>query len=43
MKTIDWQMVAFVGMTLLQDYWCYFRLPRVYYWHVTENNRNKAA
>ncbi|MBA2875195.1 hypothetical protein [Thermaerobacillus caldiproteolyticus] len=44
MKQIDWQMVYFVGITLLQEYWCYIGLPRIYYWDVThKDDRNKAA
>ncbi|WP_010530751.1 hypothetical protein [Lentibacillus jeotgali] len=32
MKLLDWQMVLFVGGYLIQDYWLYWGLPRVYYW-----------
>jgi hypothetical protein len=41
MKNIDWQMVYFVGMTLIKEYWYFFGLPRVYYW-VPEDD-DKAA
>ncbi len=49
MKHIDWQMVYFVGITLLKEYWCYVGLPRVYYWDLKqtylldEDDRHKAA
>lgn len=32
MKGINWQMMAFVGVSLLQDYLAYLHLPKVYYW-----------
>ncbi|MBB3908442.1 MULTISPECIES: hypothetical protein [Anoxybacillus] len=43
MKYIDWQMCAFVGLTLLQEYWCYFRLPRIYYWYALEDDDHRNA
>jgi hypothetical protein len=43
MKHIDWQMVYFVGATLLKEYWCYIGLPRVYYWSNDYEDNNKAA
>ncbi|WP_269528347.1 hypothetical protein [Anoxybacteroides tepidamans] len=43
MRQIDWQMMAFVGITLLQEYWCYFGLPRIYYWQANEDDHHKAA
>ncbi|WP_349410129.1 hypothetical protein [Pseudalkalibacillus sp. SCS-8] len=35
MKGIDWQMVAFVTVSLFQDHWIYSKLPRLYFY---ENN-----
>lgn len=32
MKQLDWQMILFVGGYLIQDYWLYWGLPRIYYW-----------
>lgn len=32
LKGIDWQMVGFVSVTLLQEYITCHRLPQVYYW-----------
>jgi hypothetical protein len=32
LKGIDWQMVGFVGVSLLQEYVTLKNLPRVYYW-----------
>jgi hypothetical protein len=44
MKHIDWQMVYFVSVTLLKEYWCYIGLPRVYYWSINNyEDNNKAA
>jgi hypothetical protein len=43
MKQIDWQMVYFVGVTLLKEYWCYIGLPRVYYWRIQDYDDRKAA
>ncbi|MFB5164352.1 hypothetical protein V2P11_00750 [Parageobacillus toebii] len=44
MKHIDWQMVYFVGATLLKEYWCYIGLPRIYYWSINDyEDNNKAA
>ncbi|WP_162831753.1 hypothetical protein [Halalkalibacter akibai] len=31
LKGIDWQMVAFIGGSLLQEYLRFQQLPRVYY------------
>jgi hypothetical protein len=33
-KGIDWNMVAFVGVSLLQEYLIYIQIPKVYYWNV---------
>jgi hypothetical protein len=47
MKVIDWQMLYFVGMTLIKEYWYFWGLPRVYYWELkkqyTDEDDNKAA
>jgi hypothetical protein len=43
MKQMDWQMVYFVGVTLLKEYWCYIGLPRVYYWRISDYDDRKAA
>lgn len=47
MKQLDWQMVAFVGLSLLQDFFPYHHIPKVYYWDTNlqhkikkENNKN---
>lgn len=37
-KQIDWQMIAFVGLSLLNDYWTNYHLPRIYYWDVNDKN-----
>ncbi|WP_162832879.1 MULTISPECIES: hypothetical protein [Sediminibacillus] len=34
MRGMDWQLVLFVGTSLVQEYWLYFGLPRVYFWDV---------
>ncbi len=33
-KNVDWQMVIFIGASLLHDYWIHLGLPQVYYWEV---------
>ncbi len=38
MKGIDWQMVAFVTVSLFHDHWVYSKLPRLYFY---ENRRTK--
>lgn len=32
MKHIDWQMLFFVGTSLVQEYWIYWGLPHIYFW-----------
>lgn len=32
MKYLDWQAILFVGTTLIQEYWIYYRLPQIQYW-----------
>ncbi|WP_200801552.1 hypothetical protein [Bacillus sinesaloumensis] len=51
MKQIEIQMILFVGVTLVHEYWLHWGLPRVYYWDVRHNhlkeiedkNNNKIA
>ncbi|WP_261381173.1 hypothetical protein [Paenibacillus cremeus] len=31
-KQVDWQMVTFIGFSLVNEYLSHFHLPRVYYW-----------
>ncbi|MFC0562072.1 hypothetical protein [Halalkalibacter alkalisediminis] len=40
LKAIDWQMVAFVGGSLLQEYLRFQHLPRVYYF-VEKNQKDE--
>ncbi|KJE28473.1 hypothetical protein LG52_1034 [Geobacillus kaustophilus] len=42
MNSIDWQLVSFVAVSLLQDYWCYVRLPCVYYWRAADDDQKAA-
>ncbi|SEQ33334.1 hypothetical protein [Piscibacillus halophilus] len=44
LRHIDWQMVSFVGASMLKEYWIYYRLPQVYYWetHIEYNVNNSA-
>lgn len=52
MKGIDWQMILFVGTTLIHEYWILNGLPQIYYWEAKKemesildedlNNRNIA-
>ncbi|GAA0450172.1 hypothetical protein [Alkalibacillus silvisoli] len=32
LKDIDWSIVSFVGITMIKEYWVYYRLPHVQYW-----------
>lgn len=32
LKPANLDMVMFVGVSLLQDFWIYYGLPRIYYW-----------
>ncbi|SDM68982.1 hypothetical protein [Sediminibacillus halophilus] len=44
MRGMDWQLVLFVGTSLMQEYWLYFGLPRVYFWDVkSELYRNTGV
>jgi hypothetical protein len=33
-KSIDWQLIIFVGVSTLHDYWIYWGLPRIYYYEM---------
>ncbi|MFD1737245.1 hypothetical protein ACFSCX_11845 [Bacillus salitolerans] len=37
MKQLDWQLVFFVGASIVQDMWIYIGLPKVYYWDSTKD------
>ncbi|WP_179298903.1 hypothetical protein [Evansella halocellulosilytica] len=39
MKLIDWQMLSFVSVTILHDYWIYSKLPRIYFWDHRGNRK----
>jgi hypothetical protein len=46
MRYIDLQMLFFVGGSLVQECWIYYRLPRVYYFPAPRNEdhrKNMAA
>ncbi|WP_227936509.1 hypothetical protein [Alkalihalobacillus deserti] len=46
LKAIDWQMVAFVGGSLLQEYLRFQHLPRIHYFEekqVDEDDDDRAA
>lgn len=34
MKHLDWPMIIFVGTSMINDYWVYWGLPRIYFWEV---------
>ncbi|QOY38373.1 hypothetical protein AWH56_013065 [Anaerobacillus isosaccharinicus] len=40
MKGIDWQMVAFVGVSLFQEYLINIQLPKVYFWDQQFSNHH---
>lgn len=42
-KEIDWQLVHFVMMTSLNDYWIHFHLPRIHYYDIRKEDPNKKA
>lgn len=42
MKAINWQLVSFVAISLLKEYWCYAGLPRVYYWQAADDDKKTA-
>lgn len=41
MKEMDWQMLLFVGASLVHDYWIYWGLPRIYYWGMKKRYYNR--
>ncbi|HET7579889.1 MAG TPA: hypothetical protein VFK33_11470 [Bacillales bacterium] len=41
-KQMDWQMVAFVAVTLFNEYWVNVRIPQIYYYDL-EKEDMKAA
>lgn len=46
LKGIDWQMIAFVGGSLLQEYIRFQNLPRIYYFEekpLDEEDDDRAA
>ncbi|WP_443257759.1 hypothetical protein [Virgibacillus sp. L01] len=43
MRNLDWQMMLFVGSSLLHDYWIYWGLPRVYYWDIKRKNLQSST
>lgn len=42
LKYLDWQMMLFVGTSLVHDYWVYWRLPRIYYYSVMEESAKEV-
>ena len=41
MRSIDWQILLFVGGSMVQDIWIYYKLPRIYYMRAAENPEDK--
>jgi hypothetical protein len=41
MRYIDWQILLFVGGSMVQEIWIYYRLPRVYYMSAAQNDDDK--
>ncbi|MCC3357274.1 hypothetical protein [Bacillus sp. REN16] len=41
MKQLEVQMILFVGVTLVHEYWLHWGLPRVYYWDVKHAHLKK--
>ncbi|WP_198507853.1 hypothetical protein [Bacillus sp. FJAT-45037] len=41
LKGIDLQMVAFVGVSFLQDYVRLIDIPRMYYWDLKKTNKQE--
>ncbi|MDT8862985.1 hypothetical protein N0O92_22720 [Alkalihalobacillus sp. MEB130] len=39
LKVIDWQMIAFVGGSLLQEYLRFPHVPRMYYFQEDKRRR----
>jgi len=38
MKSLDWQMLLFVGATMAKEFWLYYGLPRMYYFSTSQHN-----
>ncbi|WP_188207261.1 hypothetical protein [Alkalibacillus aidingensis] len=32
LKDLDWHLVSFVGVSMVKEYWIYYRLPHIQYW-----------
>ncbi|SDQ57412.1 hypothetical protein [Virgibacillus salinus] len=43
MRHLDWQMMLFIGSSLLHDYWVYWGLPRVYCWNIKRRQLQSAS
>ncbi|MEN1969459.1 hypothetical protein WMZ97_15455 [Lentibacillus sp. N15] len=50
MKYFDWNAIIFVSVSLIHDYWIYWRLPQIQYWETYKDitvddhdDKNKAA
>lgn len=41
MRHIDWQMIFFIGTSLAQEYWIYWKLPRIYFWDIQREYTSK--
>ncbi|MDQ0351951.1 hypothetical protein J2R98_001783 [Alkalibacillus filiformis] len=42
LKDIDWSLVSFVGVTMVKEYWIYYRLPHVQYWSMQPGEEEKS-
>jgi hypothetical protein len=43
LKGIDWQMIAFIGGSLLQEFLRFTHLPRIYYFVEDEEDDDRVA
>ncbi|WP_332698058.1 hypothetical protein [Halalkalibacter lacteus] len=43
LKGVDWQMIAFVGGSLLQEYLRFTHLPRIYYFKEEDDEDDRVA
>lgn len=46
LKQIDWQMIAFIAGSLIQDFGPHIHFPKIYYWDArirNVNNDDKVA
>jgi hypothetical protein len=39
MKQLDWQLVYFVGASIVQELWLYVSLPQIQYWKLTNDDK----